>query len=119
MLRHDFRQPERCPCGPRKVGALLVHQDVDVPRGRALVIGAGGRVAGELSIPESPPSRRYVMPRWAACLIAAAICLVIAIVAAPYIPAPGDLIVALIGYIGAGVALIMAVVYLVQGSTRL
>ena len=54
------------------------------------------------------------MPRWISLLIAAAICIVIALVLAPYIPTPGDTLVAVIAWIGAAICMIYAIVLLVR-----
>ncbi len=59
------------------------------------------------------------MPRWLSLLIAAAVCIVIALVLAPYIPDPGDTLVAIIAWIGAAVCLIYSVVLLVRGGATL
>ena len=58
------------------------------------------------------------MPSWLACLVGAVICLLIAWLLAPAIPAPAGGIVAIIAWIGCAVLAILAVVYLVTGRGR-
>lgn len=59
------------------------------------------------------------MPRWLSMLLAAAVCVVVALVLAPYIPEPGGAIVAVIAWIGAAVCAVLTVVYLVRGGANL
>lgn len=58
------------------------------------------------------------MPRWLSLLVAAVICIVIALVLAPYIPTPGDSLVSILAWIGAALCLVLAVVDLVRGGAR-
>jgi hypothetical protein len=57
-----------------------------------------------------------VRGNWVGCLIGGVVCILIAILLAPYIPAPGGALVAIICYIAAAVLLILAVVGLVRGG---
>jgi hypothetical protein len=59
------------------------------------------------------------MPRWISLLIAAVVCVLIAVLLAPYIPSPGDQLVAIIAWIGAVVCAIVAVIHLVRGGVGL
>jgi hypothetical protein len=58
------------------------------------------------------------MPRWAACLIGAIICALIAWLLAPLIPAPGSSIVSIIAWIGCVFLALYAVFLLVSGRSR-
>lgn len=59
------------------------------------------------------------MPQWISYLVAAVVCVLIAILLAPYIPAPGSTLVAAVAYIAAVVLAILAVVALVRGGPRI
>jgi hypothetical protein len=59
------------------------------------------------------------VPAWIRYLIAAVVCVLIAVLLAPVIPYPGSTIVAVVAWIGAAVAAIYAVVALVRGGPRL
>lgn len=59
------------------------------------------------------------MPAWLSYLIAAVVCVLIGALLAPYIPAPGSTIVAIVAYIAAAICAIYAVVALVRGGPRL
>ena len=59
------------------------------------------------------------MPRWLSMLLAAAVCVVVALVLAPYIPEPGGSVVAVIAWIGAALCAVLAVVQLVRGGANL
>jgi hypothetical protein len=52
-------------------------------------------------------------------LLAAAVCVVVALVLAPYIPEPGGSVVAVIAWIGAALCAVLAVVQLVRGGANL
>jgi hypothetical protein len=51
---------------------------------------------------------------WLGYLLGAVVCLLIALLLAPYIPAPGDHIVSILAWIGAAVCAVLAVVGLVR-----
>jgi hypothetical protein len=111
---HDPDYPEMCPCRPyRSAAGIWIHRDPAVPPGIGHLSASGLPVI--LSDPIDP--RRPVMPRWLACLIGAVVCVLIALILAPYIPDPGDQIVAIIAWVGAAVLAIIAVLQLVRGGT--
>lgn len=56
------------------------------------------------------------MPRWLSLLLGAVICVVVALVLAPYLPEPGASVVAVIAWIGAAVCAVLAVLHLVRGG---
>lgn len=57
-----------------------------------------------------------MLPRWAACLIGAVVCVLVALWLAPIIPDPAGEIVAIVAWIGAAVLAIVAVVVLITGG---
>ena len=59
------------------------------------------------------------MPRWLSLLLAAVVCVVIALVLAPYIPEPGDDVVAIFAWFGAAICAVLAVIQLVRGGAQL
>lgn len=59
-----------------------------------------------------------MLPRWAACLVGAIVCVLIAWLLAPLMPAPAGGFVSVIAWIGAVILAILAVFYLVSGGTR-
>lgn len=56
-----------------------------------------------------------MLPRWAACLIGAVVCILVALWLAPLVPAPAGAIVSVLAWIGAVVLLVMAVLALMTG----
>lgn len=54
------------------------------------------------------------MPRWLALLLAAVVCVLVALVLAPYIPHPGDTIVAVFAWFGAVACAVLALVQLIR-----
>jgi len=54
------------------------------------------------------------MPHWLGLILGAVVCVLIALLLAPYIPDPGDSIVAILAWIGAAVLAILAVISLVR-----
>lgn len=57
-----------------------------------------------------------VRTNWLGCLLAAVLCLLIAIFVPPYIPHPGDAIIQILGYIAAVILFILAILGLVRGQ---
>ena len=55
------------------------------------------------------------MPRWLACFLGAIVCVLVALLLAPYIPDPGDAIVAICAWIAAAVLAVLGLVALVRG----
>lgn len=53
---------------------------------------------------------------WLGYLLAAIVCLLIAILVAPLLPYPGDVVVSIFGYIAAVVLLLLAILRLVRGG---
>lgn len=60
-----------------------------------------------------------MLPRWIALLLGAVVCILVAILLAPYIPEPGALVVQLVSYIGAVVCVVLAVLHLTRGGANL
>lgn len=52
---------------------------------------------------------------WVGCLIGAVVCILIAVLLAPFIPYPGGTLIAIVAYIAAAILLILCVVDLVRG----
>lgn len=57
-----------------------------------------------------------MLPRWMSLLLGAVVAVLVAVLLAPYIPAPGAQIVAVIAYIAAAVLAILGVLALVRGD---
>lgn len=56
------------------------------------------------------------MRSWIGCLIGAAICVLIALVLAPFVPDPGGHIITIIAWFGAVILAVLAIYYLVTGN---
>lgn len=56
-----------------------------------------------------------VHTNWIGTLIAAVICLLIAIFVPPYVPEPGGVIIMIVGYIAAVILFILTILALVRG----